>query len=93
MRQAYSFLLLQVVGDGSNIANSRKVDASFSSDDEDEEVMTEGEDNGLRVCGKDMIVETGQKHGKRHGAFAFVYDFLHSIMIIELKLNFLLMVR
>ncbi|GKB23575.1 hypothetical protein Tco_0862976 [Tanacetum coccineum] len=23
--------------------------------------------------------ETGQKHGKRHGAFAFVYDFLHSI--------------
>ncbi|GKA26935.1 hypothetical protein Tco_0713103, partial [Tanacetum coccineum] len=36
-------------------------------------------DNGLRVCGKDMIVKMGQKHGKRHGAFAFVYDFLHSI--------------
>ncbi|GJR89009.1 hypothetical protein Tco_0213020, partial [Tanacetum coccineum] len=36
-------------------------------------------DNGLRVCGKDMIVETGQEHGKRHGAFAFVYDFLYSI--------------
>nr|GFA27267.1 hypothetical protein [Tanacetum cinerariifolium] len=38
-----------------------------------------GEDNGLRVCGKDMIVEIAQKHGKRHGAIAFVYDFLHSI--------------
>ncbi|GJW71159.1 zf-CCHC domain-containing protein, partial [Tanacetum coccineum] len=36
-------------------------------------------DNGLRVCGKDMIVKTGQEHGKRHGAFAFVYDFLHLI--------------
>ncbi|GKB77417.1 hypothetical protein Tco_0944312, partial [Tanacetum coccineum] len=36
-------------------------------------------DNGLRICGKDMIAETGQKHGKRHRTFAFVYDFLHSI--------------
>nr|GEW02901.1 hypothetical protein [Tanacetum cinerariifolium] len=36
-------------------------------------------DNGLRICGKDMIIQTGQKHGKRHGTFAFLYDFLHSI--------------
>nr|GEW78054.1 hypothetical protein [Tanacetum cinerariifolium] len=60
--------------------NLRKKGASLSSDDEDEEDMTEGEDNGLRVFGKDMIVKIGQKHGKRHRAFAFVYDFLHSII-------------
>nr|GEX38658.1 hypothetical protein [Tanacetum cinerariifolium] len=36
-------------------------------------------DNGLRTCLEDVIVKTGQKHGKWHGSIAFVYDFLHSI--------------
>ncbi|GJR38607.1 hypothetical protein Tco_1214291 [Tanacetum coccineum] len=36
-------------------------------------------DNGLRIYSNDMIVKTGQKHGKRHGTFAFLYDFLHLI--------------
>ncbi|GJZ04600.1 hypothetical protein Tco_0537875 [Tanacetum coccineum] len=35
--------------------------------------------NGLRICFEDVIEKTGQNHGKRHGTFAFLYDFLHSI--------------
>ncbi|GJY54258.1 hypothetical protein Tco_0445922 [Tanacetum coccineum] len=36
-------------------------------------------DNGLRICFEDVIEKVGQKHGKWHGTFAFLYDFLHSI--------------
>nr|GEW17934.1 putative reverse transcriptase domain-containing protein [Tanacetum cinerariifolium] len=65
----------------SSSENSRKYGALLSSDDEDEdeEEMTEGED---------MIMKMGEEHGKRHGAFAFVYDFLHLINghRIEVKL-------
>ncbi|GJZ97392.1 retrovirus-related pol polyprotein from transposon TNT 1-94 [Tanacetum coccineum] len=35
--------------------------------------------NGLWICFEDVIEKAGQKHGKRHGNFAFLYDFLHSI--------------
>ncbi|GKB04463.1 hypothetical protein Tco_0832606 [Tanacetum coccineum] len=54
-----------VLGDGANISVQAFKHSSLLSLDIDEEEMTEG--------------ETGQNHGKRHGAFAFFYDFLHSI--------------
>nr|GEY17796.1 hypothetical protein [Tanacetum cinerariifolium] len=61
------------------VDNSRKGGASLSSDNEDEEEEAEVEDNGLRVCLKDVIVKTSQKHSKWHGTIAFNFDFLHSI--------------
>ncbi|GJY40950.1 hypothetical protein Tco_0428220 [Tanacetum coccineum] len=36
-------------------------------------------DNGLMICFEDVIEKAGQKHGKWHGTFVFLYDFLHSI--------------
>nr|GEX53143.1 hypothetical protein [Tanacetum cinerariifolium] len=61
------------------LENLRKDGASLSLDDEEEEVVTEGEDNGLRVCLEDVNAKASQKHGKWHGTILFVFDFLHSI--------------
>ncbi|GJT44463.1 hypothetical protein Tco_0953178 [Tanacetum coccineum] len=66
------------------VINSRKDDASLSSDDEDEEEVTEGEEiffpfSLLGFLEMSRGSMTRQKHGELHGIIAFVNDFLHSI--------------